>query len=282
MIAPAWPMRRPGGAVCPAMNPTTGFFTLALIHSAALLGVAADFADHNDGVGVRIIVEKLDGVEKRRADDGIAPDADAGGLADAELRQLMDGFVGERATAADDADVALLVDAPGHDADFAFAGRDDAGAVWANEARFLEIDDGGDAHHVKGGDAFGDADDERKLSVSGFEDGIGGVGRGNKNHRGVCASGLGSVGDGVEDRALKMFGAALAWRDPADDVGAVLDHLLGVESAFAAGETLHDEARFFVDEDAHRATPARATTFWAPSFMPSAMVKFKPLSRRIC
>jgi hypothetical protein len=27
MIAPAWPMRRPGGAVCPAMKPTTGFFT---------------------------------------------------------------------------------------------------------------------------------------------------------------------------------------------------------------------------------------------------------------
>src|SRR6266481_4531295 len=35
MIAPAWPMRRPGGAVWPAMKPTTGFFTLALIHSAA-------------------------------------------------------------------------------------------------------------------------------------------------------------------------------------------------------------------------------------------------------
>src|SRR5437763_1462220 len=28
MIAPAWPMRRPGGAVSPAMNPTVGFFVL--------------------------------------------------------------------------------------------------------------------------------------------------------------------------------------------------------------------------------------------------------------
>src|SRR5439155_8690569 len=36
MIAPAWPMRRPGGAVCPAMNPTTGFLNrLALIQAAA-------------------------------------------------------------------------------------------------------------------------------------------------------------------------------------------------------------------------------------------------------
>src|SRR5258706_571488 len=29
MIAPAWPMRLPGGAVRPAMNPTTGFFMLS-------------------------------------------------------------------------------------------------------------------------------------------------------------------------------------------------------------------------------------------------------------
>src|SRR5204863_389049 len=120
-----------------------------------------------------IIVEKLDGVQERGADDGITADADAGGLADAELRQLMDGFVGERAAAADDADVALLVDAAGHDSDFAFTRGDDAGAVRT------------------------------------------------------------------------------------------------------------DEARFFVHQDAHRALPARATTFCAPSFMPSAMVKFKPLSRRI-
>src|SRR5437016_13118443 len=79
-----------------------------------------------------------------------------------------------------------------------------------------------------------------------------------------------------------MLGATFAGRDAADNVGTVFDHLLRVESTFAAGETLDDEASFFVDEDAHRAPPARATTFWAPSFMPSAMVKFRPLSRRIC
>src|SRR5258708_409223 len=79
-----------------------------------------------------------------------------------------------------------------------------------------------------------------------------------------------------------MLRAAFAWRDATDDVGAVLDHLLRVESAFAAGEALDEQASFFVDQYAQRAPPARATTFWAPSFMPSAMVKFKPLSRRIC
>ena len=35
MMAPAWPIRRPGGAVCPAMKPTTGFLTFAFTNSAA-------------------------------------------------------------------------------------------------------------------------------------------------------------------------------------------------------------------------------------------------------
>ena len=35
MIAPACPMRRPGGAVCPQMNATTGFLTFARMSSAA-------------------------------------------------------------------------------------------------------------------------------------------------------------------------------------------------------------------------------------------------------
>jgi hypothetical protein len=56
-------MRRPGGAVWPAMKPTTGFFTFTLIHSAAFFGVAADFADQNDGVR-RIVVEKANRVEE--------------------------------------------------------------------------------------------------------------------------------------------------------------------------------------------------------------------------
>src|SRR5439155_11964192 len=34
-IAPAWPMRRPGGAVVPAINPATGFRQFFAIHSAA-------------------------------------------------------------------------------------------------------------------------------------------------------------------------------------------------------------------------------------------------------
>src|SRR5260370_32784830 len=139
----------------------------------ALFGVAADFADQNNGVRLWIIVEKLDGVEERRADDGVAADADAGGLANAEFGELMNGFVSECAAAADHGDVALLVDAAGHDANFAFAWRDDAGAVLADEARFLEVHDGGDAHHVERGDAFGNTDDQRELGIGSFQDCVG-------------------------------------------------------------------------------------------------------------
>jgi hypothetical protein len=43
------------------------------------------------------------------------------------------GLVGQRAGARDDADLAALVDVAGHDADLAFVGRDDAGAVRADQ-----------------------------------------------------------------------------------------------------------------------------------------------------
>ena len=132
----------------------------------------------------------------------------------------------------------------------------------------LRIDNGSDAHHVDHWNAFGDADDQGDFGVGGFENGVSGVGRRHKNHRGICAGAFDRFSDGVEHRAFEMLGAAFAGRYAADDIGAVFDHLLGVESSFAAGEALHDQFVFFVDQDAHCAPPARATTFCAPSFIP--------------
>ena len=61
MIAPAWPMRLPGGAVRPAMKATTGFFTFCLTNAAACVFVgAADLADHDDRVGLRVLVEQVE------------------------------------------------------------------------------------------------------------------------------------------------------------------------------------------------------------------------------
>ena len=108
MIAPAWPMRRPGGAVAPAMKPTIGFFTLAALEEIGrvLLGAAADLADHDDAFGLGIAEEHLQAVDEVGAVDRIAADADAGRLAQPRRGGLRHRLVGQRAGARDDADLA--------------------------------------------------------------------------------------------------------------------------------------------------------------------------------
>ena len=60
MIAPAWPMRLPGGAVRPAMKAATGLVTCSFtIGGGFFFGGAADFAHHQDGFGLRVVLEQL-------------------------------------------------------------------------------------------------------------------------------------------------------------------------------------------------------------------------------
>ena len=65
---------------------------------------------------------------------------------------------------------------------------------------------------------------------------------------------------GVEHRPVEMDHAALAGRDAADDVGAHLQGLLGMEGGVLTGEALDDDLGIFVDQDAHTATPPNART----------------------
>src|SRR5260370_7726366 len=60
---------------------------------SAFFGIAADFANHHDGVRIGIVVEEADGVKERCADDGIASDPDAGGLAYTDTPELVPAFV---------------------------------------------------------------------------------------------------------------------------------------------------------------------------------------------
>src|ERR1041384_1650449 len=123
MIAPAWPMRRPGGAVCPAMKATTGLVTYCFTYPAASssarpppsLRRAADLADHDDGLGLRIGLERREAVDKVRPRQRIAADADRCRLPD--VARLPDRLVRQRSGARDNADRARAVDVPGHDAD---------------------------------------------------------------------------------------------------------------------------------------------------------------------
>src|SRR5215469_5486524 len=84
-------------------DPFGGFF----------LGTAANFANHDDAVGIGILIEHFNDVEMRRADDRIPADADASALPDTAFGQLPDGLVGERATAGNHANVAFLMNVAG-------------------------------------------------------------------------------------------------------------------------------------------------------------------------
>ena len=103
----------------------------------------------------------LQAIDVSRADDRIAADADAGRLPEAEASELPDGFVGQRARSADDADCAGLVNVARHDADLALAGGDDAGTVRADQARHSDWPPRpASPGHVEDGNAFGDGDDD--------------------------------------------------------------------------------------------------------------------------
>jgi hypothetical protein len=99
------------------------------------LGAAADLADEHDRLGLGVLGEEPQGVDEGRADERVAADADAGGLAEAEQRELVDRLVGERAALRDDPDAARLADVAGDDAGLGLPGRDDAGAVRPDQPR---------------------------------------------------------------------------------------------------------------------------------------------------
>src|ERR1700722_17614197 len=134
------------------------------VRGGGLLRAASDFAYHDDGVRVGILVKEANRVGEGGADDRVASDAYAGGLADAELGELTDRFIRQRAGPGDDADVPFLMNVRGHDSDFAFAGRNDTGAIRTDEARRgVVFQVRPRANHILGGDALGDADDQRGL-----------------------------------------------------------------------------------------------------------------------
>ena len=98
MIAPAWPMRRPGGAVWPAMNAATGFVTCFATYSAACSSAVPPISPIIRIASVpRVVLEQLQQVDLVGADDRVAADADAGRLAEPEADELPDRLVGERA-----------------------------------------------------------------------------------------------------------------------------------------------------------------------------------------
>ena len=82
-----------------------------------LFRAPADFADHDDRIGVGVGGKERQRVDEGGADQRIPADPDARRLAQADPGELMNGLVGEGAALRDDADAAFLAD----------VARDDAG-----------------------------------------------------------------------------------------------------------------------------------------------------------
>src|SRR3990167_1179574 len=246
-----------------------------------LLRRPADLADHHDRPGGRVVVEQVEHVDEVRAVDGIAADPDARGLPDAAARELADDLVRERPAARDDADGAGRVDVARHDADLRPARRAHARAVRAHEPARRAREEVPRADHVGHRDALGDAHDQRHARGGGLHDRVGRRDRRHEDQRAGGALRRDGVGHVVPDREALVRRAALAGRPAADDGGPVLLAAPRVESALAPRDPLDHDAGRRVDQDAHAASRASATTLRAPSPMSSAVTSLSPDSASI-
>src|SRR5262245_8214095 len=247
-----------------------------------LLGRTPDLADHDDALGLVVAEEEVQAIDEIGPIDGVAADADAGGLPQAGRRGLGHRLVGQGPRPGNDADLALGMDMPRHDADLAFFRRDDARAIRPDQAGLGPAEDPLNPHHVQDRDALGDADRQRQAGIDGLQDGVRGKGRG---HIDDCGGGPGfahRLVHRVEHWQVQMGGAAFAGGDSAHHLGAVGDGLLGMEGPLGAGETLADDLGLGIHQDGHYwASLTARTILAAASPRSSAEVIARPDSFRI-
>src|SRR5512145_2186619 len=142
MMAPACPMRRPGGAVWPQMKATTGLRTWALMNSAASSSAVPPISPI-----IMMARVPASSWKSRSTSTNVVPitaDPHAGGLSDPPRAELTDDLVGQRPTARDDPHRARLMDVARHDADLGLPRRDRPWAVRADQTA------GGGAQEVPG------------------------------------------------------------------------------------------------------------------------------------
>src|SRR5207248_6804410 len=102
-----------------------------------------------------------------------------------------------------------------------------------------------------GGNSLRDTDDEPETGVGRLHDGVGGERWWDEDDRCVRAGLFDRIVNRVENRPSFVGRPALARRHAADDRGPVGRRLLRVEGAFAAGQTLNNQARRLIDQYRH-------------------------------
>src|SRR5918992_5241603 len=188
---------------------------------------AADLADQDNAFGLRVLFKQLKTIDEIHAMDRIAPDPHTGTLPQSALGGLMDGFIGERARARDDADTAWLMDIAGHDADLALPGGDDPRTVGANEAGAGILTEAhAELDHIEYRDTLGNAYDHVDTCIRRLRDRLHRISGGHKDHAGFSPGLLYGFTDRIEHRQTEVDLAATPGRDTAHKPGPVLQGLL--------------------------------------------------------
>src|SRR4029077_19279006 len=127
---------------------------------------------------------------------------------------------------------------PWHDAQHRLTWTNDAGAVRPNHERpvlaLIAQKITLYAHHVLGGNAIGNRADKLDPRICRLHDRIGAEGRRDESNAVSCPSLLYRFLHGIKYWKAEMRCPALARGNTADNIGAIGNHLLGVERALVA------------------------------------------------
>src|SRR3954468_19031184 len=105
-----------------------------------LLVGAADLADHDNGVGIRIVLKGVETRDEIGANDRVSTDANAGALADTVSGELVHDFIGERTASRDESHPSRSADVAWNDSNFGGARGDQARTVGSNQPRSVRPD----------------------------------------------------------------------------------------------------------------------------------------------
>ena len=221
---------------------------------------ATNFANHDDRVRIRVVIEQLHDIDVFEPVDRVPADTDGAGLAQPDLGQLRHRFIGQGAGTANHTNASFAVDVTRHDADLDFVRRNQTRTVGTQQQRVFATCCHPRAHpvahfqHVTHRDSLSDTDRQVKVGLHRFPYSGRGTCWRHVNHRrggtGLCCRFL----DRGKDRDTENCLTRLLGVDASDktvlSVGVLLT-FFRVELAGLAGNALGDDFGGLVDQDAH-------------------------------
>ncbi|QBM89238.1 hypothetical protein METSCH_D03020 [Metschnikowia aff. pulcherrima] len=209
-----------------------------------LLGSTTNLTNQNDTLSLLVVQEQRQSIDEVGAGEWVSAHTNDQRLAQANLRGLSHGLVGQSTRSRNDTDLTSLVDVRGHDTDLTLVRRNQTRAVGAHQSGFqLRLQDLCNAHHVMLWDTLSDGHGERNLGLDGLLNRLGGNRWRDENTSRAGASLLHRVFHAGENGTVQVLGAGLLWVGTTHNLRAVGNRLLGVERGLFAGETLIDHFR---------------------------------------